>query len=358
MGITDQSPPITKWLPDWGVELRLSITRSGDTIINRDRADVLAAIARHNSISAAARAIGISYRHAWKLVQEANDAAQVPLVDAATGGLRGGGARLTDRGRYALETYDQLLAELTMTSGAMLQRIVRSSDDAATSLHLAAAISLQEMVGQLLAEYAQVRPLVHVRAVFGASNELADHVMAGAPCDVFISADVAPLDRLQAAGFVQAGASRKLAKNGLAAIARIGHEAGVRKPLDLLSSAVTRLVLAEPACPLGKLSKDFLDGIGLYETLQPKVLYVDNSRAILAALHSGAADVGLAFTSDAAKAGECQTLFQVRPSQASIDYAAVVPTRTSNTEEASRLLDFFVSPTGRRCLRRCGFRPL
>ncbi|HEV3339548.1 MAG TPA: molybdate ABC transporter substrate-binding protein [Pirellulales bacterium] len=357
MSSTERTLSGANWQPDWGVDLHLAVTRTGRTVVDQDQAEVLEAIGRYHSISAAARGIGISYRHAWKLVQQANEAAGVTLVEAATGGLRGGGATLTDRGRLALETYHQLRSELTATSGAVLKRIVSSAGGTA-NLHVAAAISLQEMAGQLFAEYAQVRPVVHVRAVFGASNELADHLMAGAPCDLFICADAADLDRLETAGFIEAGSTRKLATNGLAAIAPIGRTIGVRRPRDLLSSAVKQVALAEPACPLGKLSKEFLEASGLYEPLRPKALFVDNSRAILAAIHSGVAEVGLAFTSDAAKTRECQTLFQLRPGQASIDYAAAVPCHSSNTAEASRLLDFFASPAARRCFRRCGFRPL
>ena len=348
----------SNWNADWGVDLRVAITRCGRAVVDQDQAEVLAAIGRYNSISAAARGIGISYRHAWKLVQQANEAAGVTLVEAATGGLRGGGATLSDQGRLALETYQQLRSELAMTSGAVLQRIVDSSGDAVAKLHVAVAISLQEVAGQLFAEYAQVRPVVQLRAVFGASNELAEHLMAGAPCDLFVSADTAHLDRLQSSGFIEASSCRKLATNGLAAIAPLGRTIGVRRPRDLLSSAVKHVALADPACPLGKLSKQFLETSGLYEPLRPKALFVDNSRGILAAIHSGVADVGLAFTSDAAKTGECQTLFQLRPTQASIDCAAAVGSRSANAAEANRLLEFFVSPTARRCFRRCGFRPI
>jgi ABC-type molybdate transport system substrate-binding protein len=74
-------------------------------------------------------------------------------------------------------------------------------------------------------------------------------------------------------------------------------------------------------------------------------------------MHSKAAEAGLAFTSDAAQAGECRTLFQVRPAQASVEYAAAIPLGSSQAAEAGRLLDFFASPGVQRRYRRCGFRP-
>src|SRR5579863_10570353 len=111
MSSTDRPASGSSWHADWGVDLSVAITRSGLAVVDQDQAEVLAAVGRYNSISAAARGIGISYRHAWKLVQQANEAAGVTLVEAATGGVRGGGATLTDRGRLALETYHQLRSE-------------------------------------------------------------------------------------------------------------------------------------------------------------------------------------------------------------------------------------------------------
>src|SRR6476619_5239667 len=59
------------------------------------KADLLRAIEQTGSISAAARALGMSYRRAWLLVDTMNQCFRAPLVEAEAGGKRGGGARLT-----------------------------------------------------------------------------------------------------------------------------------------------------------------------------------------------------------------------------------------------------------------------
>ncbi|MDX1375660.1 MAG: LysR family transcriptional regulator, partial [Burkholderiales bacterium] len=59
------------------------------------RANLLEAIGRTGSISAAARELGMSYRRAWLLVDAVNRAFRRPLVERAAGGRGGGGARLT-----------------------------------------------------------------------------------------------------------------------------------------------------------------------------------------------------------------------------------------------------------------------
>ncbi len=66
---------------------------------------LLELISQHGSISAAGKAMGMSYRRAWMLVDAINQIFREPLVDKQTGGPGGGGARLTDLGREVVSRY-------------------------------------------------------------------------------------------------------------------------------------------------------------------------------------------------------------------------------------------------------------
>ena len=79
--------------------------------IGPGKADLLEAIGRTGSISAAAREMGMSYRRAWLLVDVLNASFSKPLVSTATGGQRGGGAQLTDFGADVLRRYRALEAK-------------------------------------------------------------------------------------------------------------------------------------------------------------------------------------------------------------------------------------------------------
>ena len=69
------------------------------------KADLLAAIAETGSIAAAARALGLSYRRAWVMVETINASFAKPLVAASKGGGGGGGTRLTPAGTMVLARY-------------------------------------------------------------------------------------------------------------------------------------------------------------------------------------------------------------------------------------------------------------
>jgi len=89
---------------------RLRVT-TGDTIaIGPGKIDLLEAIAETQSITAAAKSIGMSYRRAWMLVDQINATLRQPAVASAKGGERGGGSRLTAVGEDLIARYRRIEA--------------------------------------------------------------------------------------------------------------------------------------------------------------------------------------------------------------------------------------------------------
>lgn len=83
----------------------LRVTFSDDIYVGPGRADLLEGIAATGSIAAAGKAMGMSYKRAWSLVQALNDGWHTPLVEASRGGAGQGGASLTADGQFVLERY-------------------------------------------------------------------------------------------------------------------------------------------------------------------------------------------------------------------------------------------------------------
>ena len=80
----------------------------GKVLIGEGRASLLDSIAQTGSITAAARATGMSYRTAWHLVNSMNSAFPQPIVQTIVGGKGGGNARLTPLGELALREFFEL----------------------------------------------------------------------------------------------------------------------------------------------------------------------------------------------------------------------------------------------------------
>lgn len=84
---------------------------------------LLQMISEHGSISAAGRAMGLPYRHAWELVEQLNATFQEPVVARQTGGRKGGGASLTPFGLALLEQLVGLRDDAERLAAARLERI-------------------------------------------------------------------------------------------------------------------------------------------------------------------------------------------------------------------------------------------
>jgi molybdate transport system regulatory protein len=88
--------------------LTLRILGEDSPAMGPGRAALIAHIERTGSISAAARAMGMSYRRAWQLVEALNVSFAEPVVITAVGGKRGGGAQVTAFGQRLLKCYHEM----------------------------------------------------------------------------------------------------------------------------------------------------------------------------------------------------------------------------------------------------------
>lgn len=117
---------------DTKTRLRLRVLFGDDAMLGPGKADLLELIETNGSIAAAGRAMKMSYKRAWMLVEEMNAAFREPLVDSTRGGQQGGGARLSDTGRTVLMHYRRLeenAAAAGRTEVAAIQALLRDMSE-------------------------------------------------------------------------------------------------------------------------------------------------------------------------------------------------------------------------------------
>lgn len=88
------------------------------------KADLLDAIDSYGSISAAAKQMGMSYKRAWDLTNLINTSFKEPLIESSPGGKHGGGAKLTDFGRFILSNYRALVDKAHQSAEIELNHIL------------------------------------------------------------------------------------------------------------------------------------------------------------------------------------------------------------------------------------------
>jgi molybdate transport system substrate-binding protein len=189
---------------------------------------------------------------------------------------------------------------------------------------------------------------------FGASSDLARQIRAGAPADVFFSADTAQMDTLERHGLVRAAERYDLLSNTLVVIVPEGSAARVTIPRDLAGFA--KVAIADPqAVPAGVYARTWLEGLGLWAALASRVVPTLHVRAALAAVESGNAEAGIVYRTDAARSKRARIAFEVKPSQGPPIRYPVAPLATPGRPAAAAFVAYLRSPAARAVFVRHGF---
>ena len=111
--------------------LSIRIDLGPDWRIGPGKVQLLEAIAEHGSISAAGRALDMSYRRAWLLVEDINKSFGRPVIEAQIGGKAGGGARLSAFGTDVVAHYRAIERAAEKAAAPFLARLTQPVDPAA-----------------------------------------------------------------------------------------------------------------------------------------------------------------------------------------------------------------------------------
>ena len=94
------------------IVVRCWIDIDGARFFGPGRLELLSLVDESGSIVKAAKAMGMSYKKAWDMVDDMNTRGKKPLVVARKGGDKGGGTELTDTGRKIIAKYSKLVSKL------------------------------------------------------------------------------------------------------------------------------------------------------------------------------------------------------------------------------------------------------
>ena len=166
-----------------------------------------------------------------------------------------------------------------------------------------AAASLKNALDDVTAQYGRETGK-RVSVSYGASSALARQIEAGAPADLFVSADLDWMDYLQSKKLIKRETRSRLLGNRLVLIAPRASTAtvaiGPGFPLtELLGDG--RLAMADPrAVPAGRYGRTALESLGLWPAVERRLAPAENVRAALALVSRGEAPLGIVYQTDAA----------------------------------------------------------
>ncbi len=222
------------------------------------------------------------------------------------------------------------------------------------SLTVFAATSLSASFTDIAAAFELANPAVSVKLNFAGSSTLAAQIQNGAQADVFASADVANMERLQTARLVK-GEPTVFTRNTLMMVVGKGNPLRIRTLADLSSPDVF-VALGAPGVPVGDYARQVLDRAGV--TVVPKTLE-SNVAAIVNKVALREIDAGIVYVTDVARDDYRTDGIAIPGSQNIITtYPIATLSDSRNSAAATAFTAFTRSPRAQAILAKYKFLPL
>ncbi|MES2660791.1 MAG: molybdate ABC transporter substrate-binding protein [Verrucomicrobiota bacterium] len=237
----------------------------------------------------------------------------------------------------------------------LLVSILSAGQLLATEITVFAAASLTDAIKEIATAY-ETTSGDKVIFNFAASNTLAQQIQAGAPADIFFSADEAKMDVLAAARLIEKDTRKDLLGNSLVVITAEGGPE-ISKAEDLTKPSVKHLSVGDPkAVPAGVYAKAWLEKAGVWEKLQPKIVPAENVRAAMAVVESGNAEAGIVYKTDATISKKVKVALEIPAAGGpKITYPAAVVSDSRNKEAARKFLSHLADKSADETFAKFGF---
>ena len=227
---------------------------------------------------------------------------------------------------------------------------------AAQQITVSAAASLTDAFKALAPKFEATKPGATVRFNFAASGVLLQQIAQGAPVDVFASADQETMGRAADQKLIDAATRRNFAGNALVLIEPLRDAAGIRALQDLVGAGVRKIAIGKTATvPVGRYTRQVLEGAGLWSVLEPKFVQADSVRQVLDYVARGEAEAGFVYRTDAAVMGDKVRVALAPATAMPVSYPVAVVADSRQKALAGDFVAFLSSDSAREVLARYGF---
>jgi molybdate transport system substrate-binding protein len=192
---------------------------------------------------------------------------------------------------------------------------------------------------------------------FAASNTLEAQIKAGAPADLFFSADEAKMNDMEKQGLIAKDTRKDLLSNTLVVIVPGDSTATLASAKDLSDPKFKKIALGQPdSVPAGIYAKEYLTKLGVWDKVSPAVIPCESVKAALAAVETGNADAGIVYKTDALHSKKVKIAYEVPAAEGpAITYPIAEIEGSKHAEAAKKFLAYLSTPASQAIFQKYGF---
>lgn len=238
----------------------------------------------------------------------------------------------------------------------MLLLVMSLSPIKADEVEVFAAASLTDALKEIAADYGKAGG-DKIVFNFAASNTLEMQIKAGAPADLFFSADEAKMDDLGKTGLIVTESRKDLLANSLVIVVPEDSALTLTSAAQLADAKIGKIALGQPqSVPAGIYAKEYLQKIGIWDQVVARVVPCESVRAALAAVETGNVDAGIVYKTDALHSTKVKVAYEVPVADGPvITYPAALVAGAKNAGSAKKFLDYLAEPGSLKVFEKYGF---
>ncbi|WP_073272967.1 molybdate ABC transporter substrate-binding protein [Anaerocolumna jejuensis] len=224
-----------------------------------------------------------------------------------------------------------------------------------TEILIAAAASLQNALEEIKPLYEGANPGVTLTFTFGASGSLQEQIEQGAPVDVFMSAALKQMSKLEGEGLILDGSKKELLENKVVLIVPNDSKLAITSFEDITKAKM--IGLGDPASvPVGQYAEEVFTSLGNLEEVKKKATYGKDVTEVLTWVATGNVDAGVVYATDAKSSKDVKVVAEAPEGSVSkAIYPAAVVKASKIPDAAKAFVDYLATDEAMKIFENYGF---
>lgn len=234
------------------------------------------------------------------------------------------------------------------------------SQEQKVEITISAAASLNDALTEIKGDFEKENKQITLLFNIGGSGALKQQILQGAPVDIFLSAAHSQFNELTQKGLIDKQDQVDLLTNQLVLITNNDKPATLTHFTDLQHGAIETFAIGTPeSVPAGMYARQTLQNLGVWDSVQPKVIQTKDVRQVLTYVETGNVDAGIIYMTDV-KVSDKVKVVAVADEQTHdrIIYPAGIIKNSQHKKQATLFLNYLQSESAKVIFEKYGFTVL